>query len=125
MQSECLAVSPDLICSYAWKVPAERPAIFDRAQRLMEKSSRGAAKPEHPSVPWKAYLASREFQHLSSDLAEAFFSELPPAIHGDALHPGGLTLEACAPGAAASKPAQGLLAPVLAGGTPEPRAAAA
>ncbi len=127
MQSECLAVSPDLICSYAWKVPAERPAIFERAQRLIarseEKSSRDASKAEHPSIPWKAYLASREFQHLSSDLAEALFAQQPPAGRGHAAHPGSLTLRAGA--GAAIKPAQGLLAPVLPDDGPEQRPASA
>jgi hypothetical protein len=122
MQSEYLAISPNLICSYAWKVPAGRPAIFERAQTEPARSDEKAAR-DHPSIPWKSYLASREFQHLASDLAEAFFAERPsvrnesdgrPAILSKAAH-------------AAAGSARGLFAPVLAGNAiaDEPRAIAA
>jgi hypothetical protein len=110
MQSECLAISPNLICSYAWKVPERRPAIFERAQTALARSGEKAAR-DNPSIPWKAYLASREFQHLASDLAEAFFAESPsvwnendgrPAILSNAAH-------------AVAGPPGGLLEPILAG----------
>jgi hypothetical protein len=110
MQSECLAISPNLICSYAWKVPEGRPAIFERAQTALARSGEKAAR-ENPSIPWKAYLASREFQHLASDLAEAFFAESPSVRNEDDRRPGVLSNAAHA----AAGPRRGLLAPVLEG----------
>ena len=44
------------------------------------------------SVPWKAYLASREFQHLASDLADAIFAAAPVARLQGAARPVSLTL---------------------------------
>jgi hypothetical protein len=78
MQSECKAITPQFICSYAWKQPPARPAIFQRAQKLLsrasENSSTGAAEVERHSVSWKAYLEARERQHLASDIVEGFFN---------------------------------------------------
>jgi hypothetical protein len=73
------------------------------------------AAADHPSIPWKAYLASREFQHVSSDLAEALFTEPCPApVHG-AIRPACLKSSGSAPAAADGKALSGLLAPVLPG----------
>ena len=77
MQSECTAITPQFICSYAWKQPPVRPAIFQRAQKLLSRASESAgtdAETEHQSVSWKAYLAARERQHLASDIVEGFFN---------------------------------------------------
>ncbi|MGO9545435.1 MAG: hypothetical protein ACLPPF_11655 [Rhodomicrobium sp.] len=116
MQSECMAAAPQFVCSYAWKVPPARPAIFERAQKLIhsnEKCERDAAPAEHPSIPWKAYLASREFQHLASDLAEAFFKAHPAAGGQDAVRPASLKMNARALPGADGETLQGLLAPAL------------
>jgi hypothetical protein len=78
MQSECKAITPQFICSYAWKQPPARPAIFQRAQKLLSRASEipssDAAEVERHSVSWKAYLEARERQHLASDIVEGFFS---------------------------------------------------
>ncbi len=116
MQSECMAAAPQFVGSYAWKVPPARPAIFDRAQKLIhgnEKCERDAAPAEHPSIPWKAYLASREFQHLASDLAEAFFKAHPAAGLQSAVRPASLKMNRQALRGADGEPLQGLLAPAL------------
>ncbi len=117
MRSECTAASPQFIYSYAWKVPPARPAIFERAQllvsRAQEKCERKASQAIHPSIPWKAYLASREFQHMASDLAEALFAETLPAGLQAISRPACLMAGAQAmPGAAGEHP-RGLLAAVL------------
>jgi hypothetical protein len=114
MQSECLAVSPNLICSYVWKVPAARPATFDRNKTLTssagEKAGKEALRADHSSIPWKAYLASREFQYLASDVAEAFFAKLAPAGELEA-PPSSLKSDKAALSAGGFH--RGLLAPVL------------
>ncbi len=92
MQSECTAASPQPICSYAWKMPPARPAIFERAQKLISRSEAYVSQGEQRSVPWKAYLASREFQHLASDIAEAIFAAAPVARLQGAARPVSLTL---------------------------------
>jgi hypothetical protein len=121
MQSECLAASPRSISSYAWKVPLARPALFDRAQRRQnagnEQPVRDASQADHPSIPWKAYLVSREFQHVSSDLAEALFADPCPEPAPAAIRPASLTLSGSALATADGKALSGLLAPILAGGT--------
>ncbi len=78
MQSECLAVSPNLIYSYAWKVPAARPVLVKPDG--YERPRNDLPRPEHPSLPWKAYISLREFQNLAFDLAEAFFAQRPPSL---------------------------------------------
>jgi hypothetical protein len=119
MHSDCLAASPRSIHSYAWKIPPARPALFDRAQRLPiaggEQPAREATQTDHPSIPWKAYLASREFQHLSSDLAEALFTAPCPDPVPGAIRPASLTSGGSGLASADGKALSGLLAPVLPG----------
>jgi hypothetical protein len=119
VQSECLAVSPRSISSYAWKVPPMRPALFDQGQAVPAASggqpAREAVQPNHPSIPWKAYLASREFQHVSSDLAEALFTVPCPDPVPGAIRPASFTLSGAALAAKDGKALRGLLAPVLPG----------
>ncbi|KAI95047.1 hypothetical protein T281_07645 [Rhodomicrobium udaipurense JA643] len=81
MRSECIAALPQSVCVYAWKLPVTRhmrPVLSDHAHGLVSRPrSRHrveALKAEHPSLPWKAYVASREFQNLASDLADAVFA---------------------------------------------------
>ncbi len=78
MQSEGKAITPQFICSYAWKQPPVRPAIFQRAQKLLSRASEisgaEAAEVERHSVSWKTYLEARERQHVASDIVEGFFS---------------------------------------------------
>ncbi|MGB8734507.1 MAG: hypothetical protein WCD20_00080 [Rhodomicrobium sp.] len=116
MQSECTATAPQFISSYAWKLPPARPAIFERASKLIrtgEKTKSDASEAEHPSIPWKAYLASREFQHLASDLAEALFTAAPrPGIEG-ASRPACLMPNARVLPGNEGEPPRGLLAPAL------------
>jgi hypothetical protein len=120
MRSECMAAMPQFLCSYAWKVPPARPALFERAQALLsggeEKAGHDAHQGEHASIPWKAYLASREFQHLASNLAEAFFAEPSSAGSTNAARPACLTSSAAALPEAGAEPPRGLLKPVLAEG---------
>jgi hypothetical protein len=117
MRSECLAASPQSFSSYAWKVPPARPALFDRAQSLLtsggEQSAREAPQGDNPSLPWKAYLASREFQHLSSDLAEALFAAALPDTVPDTVRPASLAMSETALAAKDGKALCGLLAPIL------------
>lgn len=118
MQSECTAASPQLISAYAWKLPLERPAIFERASKLISGTGGGhfntcAQEAEHPSVPWKAYLASREFQHLASGLAETIFNARPRLGFDSAPRPASLTLDARVLPAKQEAPRRGILAPAL------------
>jgi len=125
MRSECLAASPRSMNSYAWKVPPARPALLNSAQRLPsagEQSVCEASQAGHPSIPWKAYLASREFQHVSSDLAEALFTEPCPEAVPSAPRPASLTFSENALTAADGKAVSGLLAPILQGSTAGPQA---
>jgi len=92
-----------------------RPVLFDQAHsgRASAKQRREACRAEHPSIPWKAYLASREFQNLASDLADAVFA--PALAHKpiqDAERPTSLTQASSGTRGNASA---GLLAPVLQG----------
>jgi hypothetical protein len=83
---------------------------------------REAAQADHPSIPWKAYLASREFQHVSSDLAEALFTQPCPApVHGG-IRPACLKSSGSALVAADGKALNGLLAPVLPGSAADSQA---
>jgi len=117
MQSECTAIAPQFISSYAWKLPPARPAIFERASKLIsragENSDSDGTEADHPSIPWKAYLASREFQHLASDLAEAIFTAVPRPGIESAARPASLMLDAPALAGAGGEPPRGLLAPAL------------
>ncbi len=124
MQSEYTAITPQFICSYAWKQPPVRPAIFQRAQKLLSRAgeSHGPDLSEavHPSIPWKAYLASRERQHLASDVVEGFFSAPRGVAPQSAVRPSILMSN---PPVDADRPRKGLLASVLpqnAAATPEP-----
>jgi hypothetical protein len=127
MRSECLAALPQSFSSYAWKVPPARPALFDRAQSLLtssgEQSAREAPQAGHPSVPWKAYLASREFQHLSSDLAEALFAAALPDTVPDAVRPASLAISEAALAAKDGNARSGLLAAILPGSDADSQAA--
>ena len=108
MQSECKAITPQFICSYAWKQPPARPAIFQRAQKLhsraSEISSTGAAELERHSVSWKAYLEARERQQLASDIVEGFFNAPRGVKPYSPVRPEILTSKATG---------RGLLAPIL------------
>ena len=115
MQTECMAAWPQFVCSYAWKLPPARPILFERAQRLTSNvgtSATGASPAGHPSVPWKAYLASREFEHLASDLAEAFFRASPPGTVTNGPRPA-TVLDGPVPAHAGGEPPRGLLAPAV------------
>src|SRR5664279_1299981 len=81
MRSNCIAALPHSTCSYTWKLPVTlqmRPVLVDQAHhatsRAGSRSRRKAPRSAHTSIPWKTYLASREFQNLASDLADAVFS---------------------------------------------------
>ena len=81
MRSNCIAALPHSTCSYTWKLPATpqmRPVLVDQAHqatsRAGSRSRREAPRSGHSSIPWKTYLASREFNNLASDLADAVFS---------------------------------------------------
>jgi len=104
MRSECIAAWPKSTCSYAWKLPVTpymRSVLFEQAHdelsRMGSKPRRETFKAEHPSIPWKAYLASREFQNLASDLAEAVFAPASDSLSAPAFErPASLFLSACA-----------------------------
>jgi hypothetical protein len=115
MQSEYTAITPQFICSYAWKQPPERPSIFQRAQKLLSRASENAdaSGTVHPSIPWKAYLALRELQHLASDIVEGFFSAPRGIMPHNAIRPAILMSKAPALPDGADKPLRGLLAPIL------------
>ena len=105
MQSECTAITPQFICSYAWKQPPVRPAIFQRAQKLLSRASESAgtdAETEHQSVSWKAYLAARERQHLASDIVEGFFNAPKGVAPYSAVRPAILSSKASGKGLLAS-----------------------
>ncbi len=108
MQSECTAMTPQFICSYAWKQPPVRPAIFQRAQRLLSRNSEGLGADTSQAIPWKAYLEARERQHLASDVVEGFFSAPRGVTPLSGVRPSILTSNPIA-----DRPARGLLAPVL------------
>ncbi len=84
MRSESIAALPQSVCVYAWKFPVTRhmrPILSDQAHGLVPRHQRRhrveTSKAEHPSLPWKAYVASREFQNLASELADAVFVSAP------------------------------------------------
>ena len=77
MRSNCIAALPHSTCSYTWKMPVApqmRPALVDQAYRAALRLRREGSNAEHSSIPWKTYLASREFKNLASDIADAVFS---------------------------------------------------
>jgi hypothetical protein len=125
MRSECMAAPPQFACCYTWKLPATRhmrPVLLDHNHgpfsRTDSRPRRKACRAEHPSIPWKAYLASREFQNLASDIADAVFAPSSSRqISPDAERPLSLGAGSHAPGSRdAGKPSTGLLARIL----PEP-----
>ncbi len=120
MRSECIAAMPQTIYSYTWKSAAsgrDEPSAASNHRREFlaragEKAPLDAVKPENPSVSWKAYLASREFQNLAADLADAIFSAAPDETARDLSRPSILMTDSGAmPGGA--RPLSGLLAPIL------------
>jgi hypothetical protein len=86
MQSECLAVMPQFLNSYAWKVPPLDSAPH-RGRALQAASEKISLEGEPRTSGWKAYLTSREFQHLASDLTEAIFVDRVPEPAGAILRP--------------------------------------
>ncbi len=127
MRSECMAAAPQLACCYTWKLPVTphlRPVLFDQAHEGRSRASarlrKGNCRAEHPSMSWKAYLASREFQNLASDLADAVFApDFASQPSPDAARPASLTFGSRGENGYASA---GLMAPVLrsaAGAPPE------
>ena len=106
MQSESTAITPQFICSYAWKQPPVRPALFQRAQKLLSRDNLGADTSQ--AGPWKAYLAARERQNLASDIVEGFFSAPREVKPLSAVRPSILMSKL-----PADRPAKGLLASVL------------
>jgi hypothetical protein len=121
MRSECMAAPPQLACCYTWKLPATlhmRPVLLDHTHgpflRTDPRPRRKVCRAEHPSIPWKAYLASREFQNLASGIADAVFTPSNCRQGStDAERPLSLTAGSPTPGRASGKPSGGLLARVL------------
>lgn len=124
MRSECIAALPQSACCYTWKLPVTphmRPVLLDESHdaysRAGAKLRRETCRAEHPSIPWKAYLASREFQNLASDLAEAVFTPAAsrlPAQNND--RPATLISAPRVLNNGAGEPSSGALAPVFADG---------
>ena len=103
MRSKCITAVPQSTCSYTWKSPVAlqaRPVLVDQAHYTMSRagtrSRHEAPREEHSSIPWKTYLASREFKNLASNIADAVFSpsstalssaetERPSSLHAHAL----------------------------------------
>ena len=81
MRSKCIAAVPQSTYSYTWKSPVTfqaRPVLVDPTYHIMSRAGtrpkRETPRAEHSSIPWKTYLASREFKNLASDIADAVFS---------------------------------------------------
>jgi hypothetical protein len=106
MRRESAVITPQFICSYAWKQPPARPALFQRAQKLLTRENLGADTSQ--AGPWKAFLASRERQLLASDIVEGFFSAPRDVEPSSMVRPSILTSKL-----PANRPAKGLLASVL------------
>jgi hypothetical protein len=106
MQRESAAITPQFICSYAWKQPLARPALFQRAQKLLTRENLGADTSQ--AGPWKAFLAARERQLLASEIVEGFFSASRDMKPSSLVRPSILTSKL-----PADTPAKGLLASVL------------
>jgi hypothetical protein len=79
---------------------------------VCETASLVAEKGEHVSVPWKAYLAAREFQNLASDLADGLFSGRECTTPPDLSVPAILRSDVPTKAEAASKPSSLLLTPI-------------
>ena len=116
MRSECTAPVPQSICAYTWKAsatPRRRPGL---SEGVREAPSQLAEKGEHASIPWKAYLAAREFQNLASDLADGLFSSQASAAIPNLAVPAILKSDGPAVAEAAGRPSSKLLTPVLPAG---------
>jgi hypothetical protein len=106
MHSEAVVAIPQSVYAYAWK----RPVASDVPQ-LRGSSERESVQPRgHQAASWKAYLVSRDFQNLASDLAEAIFST-PSGPVPDAERPSCLA----GTGAPPETPSAKLLEPALEG----------
>ncbi len=131
MRSKCISALPQSTCSYTWKSPATlqaRPVLVDEVYNTVSRTGprpkHEKPRAEHSSIPWKTYLASREFKNLASNIADAVFSpsstslssaetERPSSLHANAFTP------------AAGQPAVGsLLASVLPDADEAPRSKA-
>ncbi len=108
MQNGCMALAPQSLVTFTWKEPPAKPSILQRAEDLQQGSVDQNGKPDQPYLPWKAYLATRDFQNLASDITNAFFAKAYEAAV-PAQRP--QVLMATAP--AASSPVSSLLAPIL------------
>ncbi len=131
MRSKCIAAAPQSTCSYTWKSPATlqaRPELVDQAYhtgpRTEARPNREMPRAEHCSIPWKTYLASREFKNLASDIADAVFSPSSTSLSSaDTERPSSLYARPFAP--AAGLPTVGtLLASVLPDACDAPRSKA-
>ena len=121
MRSDCIAAWPQsTCCSYTWKLPVTpqmRPVLLDKTHTVVcqghAKARPESSKPEHAAIPWKTYLATREFKNLASDLADAVFSPISSGLSStEAERPASLNASAFCQ-AAGSPSAGSLLASVL------------
>ncbi len=120
MRSNCIAALPHSTCSYRWKLPVTpqmRAAPIDQAHYSSTRAGawlvRESPKAEHSSIPWKAYLASREFNNLASDIADAVFSPSSTSLSSpETERPSSLNVRAIAR-TAGQQSAGSLLASVL------------
>ena len=120
MRSECIAAVPPSVSSYTWKAvsssrtrPYSLDPAKDRVSRRERHFQRSAPKAEHPSLPWKAYLASRELQNLASDLTYAVFGPSMSEKVPDLSRPAILMLDAKGSPDAPREASNGLRAPIM------------
>lgn len=113
MRSERSAQVPQSLCSYTWKASASphlRPAL---PENLRDVPYPAIERGEPASIPWKAYLAAREFQSLASDLADGVFSAPPDAALPDLTVPAILKSEGLVTTQKADGSLSKLLTPVV------------
>lgn len=79
MQNECMALAPQSLVTFTWKEPPAKPSILQRAENAQQGSLDQNGRPDQPYLPWKAYLATRDFQNLASDITNAFFAKADEA----------------------------------------------
>jgi hypothetical protein len=120
MRSECIAAVPPSVSSYTWKAvsssrtrPYPLDSAKDRISRRERRFQRSAPKAEHPSLPWKAYLASRELQNLASDLTDAVFGPSTSVKAPDLSRPAILMLDAKDSADALCEASNRLRAPIM------------